>query len=94
MSKLRGAFCSSLFTRLGVLALLLLSLTAFSFPQTRSAQACGTCWYAIGCACWTCSQSQQTACTLGSTPENQCQSGGKCTEGGGDVPPVEGPGGS
>ena len=93
MSKLRGAFCSSLFTRLGVLALLLLSLAAVSFRQSQAAQACGTCWYAIGCACWTCSSSQQTACTLGSSPENQCQSGGKCTEGG-DVPPAEGGGGS
>jgi hypothetical protein len=78
MSRLHKALSSHLFTRFGILTLLLLSLAAVSFPQTQAAKACGTCWYAIGCECWTCSSSANTACTLNPGNNADCMSGGPC----------------
>jgi len=89
MQKPIRVLCSSLFTRLGILALLVLSLVAVSFPKSQSAQACGRCWYAIGCQCWTCSPTEKTACTLNPGGGADCQSGGECKDDGGFVP--EGP---
>ena len=80
MSRLHKALSSQLFTRLGILTVLLLSLAAVSFPQTQSTKACGTCWYAIGCECWTCSSSKNTACTLNPGGGADCKSGGECTD--------------
>ena len=84
MSKLLKALSSPLLTRLGILTLMLLSLAVVSFPKTQSAKACGTCWYAIGCSCWTCSSSKNTACTLNPGGGADCQSGGTCHD---DPPP-------
>ena len=80
MSTLLKALGSPVLTRLGILTLLLSSLAVVSFPQSSSVRACGTCWYAIGCACWTCSSSKNTACTLNPGGGADCSSGGQCTD--------------
>lgn len=93
MPRLLKALCSPLLTRVGILTLLLLSLAAVSFPQSESAKAgCGTCWWAIGCQCWTCSQSNpNTACTLNPGNGGDCLSGGRCTDPGGGYEPEQPP---
>jgi len=78
MSNLKMFLSSALLTRLGVLVLLVLSLVAVSFPQSQSARACGSCWWSIGCGCWTCSPTKLTACTLSPPGGADCQSGGNC----------------
>jgi uncharacterized membrane protein len=80
---LSKALSSSLFTRLGVLAVLVLSLAAVSFSRTPSATACGHCWWSIGAEAFTCSPDNQTRCTLSSNPAALCTSGGACNQGGG-----------
>ena len=86
MSTLLKALGSPILTRLGIITLLLLSLAVVSFPQSSSVRACGTCWYAIGCSCWTCSPTKNTACTLNPGGGADCMSGGTCNGGGAPAP--------
>lgn len=85
MSTLLKALGSPLLTRLGILAVLVLSFVLVSVSQSRSATAaCGECWWSIGANAWTCQGNNQIKCTLSVDQfgNSRCVSGGACSGGG------------